>query len=232
MRLEVRDLSVHRGYEPLFKSVSFMLGAGDALILKGPNGAGKSSLLRALLGLLDTYGGQVTLSCPGRSDHVGAIGEFCHYLGHRNAMKADLSVRENLVFWQAILDGDNLQHRGGLEAANTTQAAAMVGLSATLHLPFGYLSAGQQRRMALAKLLLAKRPIWVLDEPTTALDAASEALFADLVADHRAAGGLVMAATHQPLLIPGADELRLEAPTESGDGSELETWGEAGGLPA
>ncbi len=120
-------------------------------------------------------------------------------------MKRELTVEENLTFWKSFL-GDVAPARG----MSVEAAAEAVGLPGILHLPFGYLSAGQQRRMAMAKLVVAGRPIWILDEPTAALDAASETLFADLVRRHRAAGGIVLAATHQPLGFEGAKTLIMK----------------------
>jgi heme exporter protein A len=130
--------------------------------------------------------------------------EACHYLGHRNAMKPELSVRENLLFWKRFF-GD-FEGRSGLSVG---EAADMVGLGGIAHLPFGYLSAGQQRRMAFAKLMVSYRPVWLLDEPTAALDSAAETAFTDLIRQHLAGGGMVMAATHHPLGLENPKELRM-----------------------
>ncbi len=204
MRLEVRHLSVRRGDDLLLENLSFGLSGGQALMVTGKNGSGKSTLLRAIPGLLPIESGEVMVrianqSCP-------YPGEACHYLGHLNAMKREMSVYENLAFWKAFM-GD---FTGGHTPSLTPQQAAdQLGLGEIIHLPYGYLSAGQQRRMAMARLLVAYRPIWLLDEPTAALDAASEKRFSALATDHISKGGIVIAATHQPLSLIGAATLEM-----------------------
>lgn len=192
IRLEVLNLSVRRGEDLLIDRLSFSLEQGDAMVVTGPNGSGKSTLLRALAGLLPVESGEVILKIANQP--VPRAAEACHYLGHRNAMKREMSVHENLAFWKAFM-GD---HPGGA-GLDPDEAAERLGLGAITHLPFGYLSAGQQRRMAMAKLLVSWRPAWLLDEPTAALDAQSEMLFAGMVEEHLGKGGLAIAATHQPL---------------------------------
>ncbi|OHV83283.1 heme ABC exporter ATP-binding protein CcmA [Ensifer sp. LCM 4579] len=203
MRLLVEGLSARRGEELIFNDISFALAAGEALLVTGPNGSGKSTLLRVLAGLLAAESGSLLLvDAPAGFEHPR---ELSHYLGHRNAMKRELTVEENLSFWQRFL-GDSPGGSGvGLAAA-----AEAVGLAGITHLPFGYLSAGQQRRMAMAKLLVAYRPIWILDEPTAALDAGADRLFSGLVADHLERGGIVIAATHQPLGIGRTQALQMK----------------------
>ncbi|KEQ07069.1 heme ABC exporter ATP-binding protein CcmA [Pseudorhizobium pelagicum] len=201
MRLRAERLGARRGEDLLFSDISFDLGSGDALVLTGRNGSGKSTLLRVVAGLLPAEAGRVLWT--GKDETVRA-GEACHYLGHRNAMKAELTVRENLVFWKSFL-GD-LEGGAGM---SVVEAADRVGLGGIAHLPFGYLSAGQQRRMAFAKLLVAYRPVWILDEPTAALDTRAEQTFTDLIKQHLAAGGMLLAATHQPLGLENARELRM-----------------------
>lgn len=199
--LVVEGLSAKRGEDLIFHDISFILKAGQALIVTGANGSGKSTLLRVLAGLLASESGTVRLD--GIASEIGHPRELCHYLGHRNAMKRELTVEENLSFWKSFM-GDSTGGSGtGVEEA--TEALGLGGIS---HLPFGYLSAGQQRRMAMAKLLVAYRPIWLLDEPTAALDASADRLFAALVSRHLVAGGIVVAATHQPLGVE-ARELRM-----------------------
>ncbi|OCW58972.1 heme ABC exporter ATP-binding protein CcmA [Hoeflea olei] len=191
MRATATKLKGRRGDSVLFDDISFSVGRGEALVVTGPNGAGKSTLLRMLAGLLAADSGSFTLQGDDGADLP--VAEFAHYLGHRNAMKRELRVSENLSFWQRFQrpeDGQGLSVDAAIEA---------VGLSGVAHLPFGYLSAGQQRRIALARLLVARRPLWLLDEPTAALDSRSDRLFADLVHAHLAEGGLAIAATHQPL---------------------------------
>ncbi|QRM56766.1 heme ABC exporter ATP-binding protein CcmA [Sinorhizobium sp. BG8] len=202
MRLVVEGLSAKRGEDLIFHDISFQVEAGRALVIKGPNGAGKSTLLRVVAGLLLPHCGTVRLDAAPHP--VERVGEACHYLGHRNAMKRELTVEENLRFWKAFLG--NSPDGVGIDIFEASEA---VGLGDITHLPFGYLSAGQQRRMAMAKLLVAWRPVWILDEPTAALDAAAEEMFAGLVTAHQARGGIVLAATHQPLQLEGVSELRL-----------------------
>jgi heme exporter protein A len=199
--LVVEGLSAKRGEDLIFQDISFILKAGQALVVTGPNGSGKSTLLRVLAGLLAAESGTVRLD--GVAVEIGQPRELCHYLGHRNAMKRELTVAENLSFWKSFM-GDSA---GGLGMA-VEEAAEALGLGGISHLPFGYLSAGQQRRMAMAKLLVAYRPVWLLDEPTAALDARADRLFAALVIRHLGAGGIVVAATHQPLGVE-ARELRM-----------------------
>lgn len=171
MRLMAEGLSARRGEDLIFNDISFALAAGEALVVTGPNGAGKSTLLRVLAGLLEPEGGRVRLEDgPSGFEHPR---ELSHYLGHRNAMKRELTVEENLTFWQRFL-GDS----PGGSGIGLVEAAEAVGLADIIHLPFGYLSAGQQRRMAMAKLIVAFRPIWLLDEPTAALDLSADRLFA------------------------------------------------------
>ena len=131
-------------------------------------------------------------------------------------MKSELTVAENLIFWKEFF-GDMM---GGAGLA-IEDAAEAVGLAGITHLPFGYLSAGQQRRFAFAKLLVAYRPVWILDEPTAALDAAADQLFADLISAHQKAGGIVLAATHQPLGLANAREMRMTGFAGVGEG----VWG-------
>lgn len=208
MRLTAEDLSARRGEDLIFKDISFTLGAGESLVLTGRNGSGKSTLLRTVAGLLRPESGRVTWFSEGSEPGIRAA-EACHYLGHRNAMKAELSVFENLSFWKEFL-GDFDGHAGSpFGSVSIGEAAEAVGLGGITHLPFGYLSAGQQRRMAFAKLLVAWRPVWILDEPTAALDVSAESAFTGLIKDHLGKGGIVLAATHQPLGLENAQELKM-----------------------
>ncbi|MET0172573.1 MAG: heme ABC exporter ATP-binding protein CcmA [Agrobacterium vaccinii] len=203
MLLTAENLSARRGEDLIFMNVSLKLTSGQALVLTGPNGSGKSTLLRVLSGLLRPETGTVKIAGEGIESGTAAP-EASHYLGHRNAMKQELTVFENLRFWKDFL-GD---FTGGTSLP-IEDAAETVGLSGITHLPFGYLSAGQQRRFAMAKLLVAWRPIWILDEPTAALDASADVMFTGLVETHLAKGGIVIAATHQSLGLEGAQELRM-----------------------
>ncbi len=212
MYLEAANLAARRGEDLIFEDVSFHLKSGEALVLTGRNGSGKSTLLRVVAGLLRQERGSVSFTDPQGNAHE-RVGEISHYLGHRNAMKSELTVAENLEFWRRFL-GDT----HGVSGISMDQAAEAVGLAGITHLPFGYLSAGQQRRFAFAKLLIAYRPVWILDEPTAALDTSGDRLFAELVEAHRRRGGIVLAATHQPLSLEGAQELRMTGFAHTGPG--------------
>ncbi|MGH6850553.1 MAG: heme ABC exporter ATP-binding protein CcmA [Methylocella sp.] len=201
MQLSASRLTVERGGRTVFSNLSFGLDAGGSLTVTGPNGAGKSTLLRALAGLLPLSGG--TVSCAPLSS--GPLAENAHYIGHADALKGVLTVTENLAFLAAMLDA-------GLGGMPVETALAELGLSHAANLPVAYLSAGQKRRAALARLLVARRPVWLLDEPSTALDAASQARLAKIVAAHLAQGGMIVAATHANSGRPG-QELRLGALT-------------------
>jgi heme exporter protein A len=197
MRLLATDLTCVRGGRQVFSAVGFVVDAGEALLVTGPNGAGKSSLLRLIAGLLGVAGGDLSLD---GGDGELTIGEQAHYLGHQDALKSSLSVAENLAFWASVL-GDG--------PARVEAALAAVGLAGLSRLPAIYLSAGQRRRLSIARLVAIARPIWLLDEPTSSLDASGQAMLADLMRAHLAGGGLVLAATHAPIGIEGAKELRL-----------------------
>ncbi|MBN9222289.1 MAG: heme ABC exporter ATP-binding protein CcmA [Mesorhizobium sp.] len=198
MRLIAENLGGERGGEAVFSGVDFALGKGEALVVTGPNGSGKSTLLRVIAGLLPKAQGRLLLE--GGGDAFPSIASACHYLGHQNAMKTALSVTENLRFWRDF----NGEARLGVDEALET-----VGLGGIGHLPFGYLSTGQRRRAAIAKLLVSHRPVWLLDEPTAGLDKASEERFAGLMREHCAGGGMIVAATHLPLGLDGAKALRM-----------------------
>jgi heme exporter protein A len=215
MHLSAENLAARRGEDLIFVNISFHLTTGDALVLTGRNGSGKSTLLRVVGGLLAADRGRVTfVDGEGRSERLP--GEASHYLGHRNAMKSELTVAENLAFWKEFLGDDE----GGV-GLPIEAAADAVGLSTIIHLPFGYLSAGQQRRLAFAKLLVAYRPIWILDEPTAALDAAAAQLVAGLMKAHQKSGGIVLAATHHSLGLKDQRELTMTGFAGVGDG----VWG-------
>jgi heme exporter protein A len=208
MRLSGRDVRCVRGGREVFSGLDFEAGAGEALAVTGPNGSGKTSLLRLIAGLLTIAGGSIGLD-GGEAELT--LPEQAHYLGHRDALKPALSVAENLAFWRDFLGGDALDVRGSLDvraSLDTRESLAKVGLDHAHHLPAAYLSAGQRRRLSIARLLAIRRPLWLLDEPTNALDAGGQRLFAALMADHLSRGGLIIAATHAPLGIP-ARELRI-----------------------
>jgi len=187
-RIDVTGLACRRGERVLFSNIGFSLGPGRALLLRGPNGAGKTTLIKTLAGLLPPEAGTITVSGRGADDRPGTD---MHLLAHLAAAKGRLTVEENLGFWRAINGGS-----GDLGAALAT-----VGLGRIADLEAGHLSAGQARRLALARLIVSPRPIWLLDEPTAALDAEGEKLVGRLIDAHLAQGGSCIAATHLPIPI-------------------------------
>jgi heme exporter protein A len=199
--IRASGLACRRGEALLFHDVDFEVGAGELLLLRGPNGSGKTTMLQTLAGLLRADAGRV--------DIVGgdeATATDLHFLGHLGAVSARLTVEENLRFWTALCAGSPPLIAPALEA---------VGLAPIGQLEAGLLSAGQTRRLALARLLCAERPIWLLDEPTAALDSAGEQLVATLIDAHLQRGGLVVAATHHDIILHGPARvrtLRLGAP--------------------
>lgn len=196
MRLSGHGVACVRGGRQVFAGLDFAAVSGEAVAVVGRNGSGKTSLLRLIAGLLVPAGGQIALA---GGDAELTLPEQCHYLGHRDALKPALSVAENLTFWADFLGGE----RG--DAAATL---ATVGLDHATHLPAGFLSAGQRRRLSLARLLTVRRPVWLLDEPTNALDVAGQDMFGGLMREHLSRGGLIVAATHAPLGIESR-ELRI-----------------------
>ena len=202
MELEGTDLGCVRGGRRVFSGVNFTVVSSKPMVLTGANGAGKSSLLRLIAGLIRPAEGAVALT---GGDAELSVGEQAHYVGHLDPLKPALTVTENLTFWVRFLNGrappgDASAVESGLDA---------VGLGELGHLPAGYLSAGQRRRLSLARMLAVPRPIWLLDEPTTALDAASQERLRWVMQAHLDGGGIILAATHGPLGLDGAQELRL-----------------------
>lgn len=195
--LEARDLGCWRGERAVFSGLSFTVAPGDAVVLTGPNGAGKSSLLRLLAGLLLPAEGRLLWAgedaLADRAGHARRL----RYLGHGDVLKPALTAAENLAFHARLWGGE------------VSPALAALGLAELAALPARVLSSGQRRRLALARLALAPAALWLLDEPTVGLDAASVDRLGGLLAAHRARGGMVLAATHLPLPLPEARELRL-----------------------
>ena len=196
MRLSGLDVRCVRGGREVFSGLDFEASSGEALAVTGPNGSGKTSLLRLIAGLLTIADGSIGLE-GGETELT--LPEQAHYLGHRDALKSALSVMENLSFWRDFLGG---------EVFDAGASLAAVGLDHAAHLPAAYLSAGQRRRLSIARLVVARRPVWLLDEPTNALDTAGQSMFAALMGDHLSRGGLIIAATHAPLGT-AARELRI-----------------------
>jgi heme exporter protein A len=195
--LNVEAITVERGGRVVIDGLSFSVGAGEALVLTGPNGAGKTTLIRVLAGFLTPTAGKVQVVGTNDEQELAAL---CHYVGHRDAIKPKLTVAENVGFWAAYLGGPRTVVDAALDACGLLDLAGV---------PAAYLSAGQKRRLGLARLLSAPRPIWLLDEPTTSLDAAHQRQFARLIEAHRAGGGMVIAATHMDLGLASARSLQL-----------------------
>jgi len=201
LRLSVEGLSVQRAGRRIIDNIGFKLTEGEALVVCGRNGAGKSTLLRALAGLLPTTQGVISLN---RGVLEVELAQNTHYLAHADGMKLALSVEENLNFWANYLAGPSHPR-----SQSIPQALSIVGLTHALCAPFGALSAGQKRRAALARLLVVYRPLWLLDEPMTALDQASRTRFAQAMRAHCAEGGIIVVATHEPLGFETTRELAL-----------------------
>lgn len=174
MELTVSDLTVARGGVAILAGVNFTLSPGSALVLRGPNGSGKTTLLRTVAGLQPPMAGRIS----GAEDRIA-------YAAHADGLKAALSVTENLAFWSSVFGGPSIDV--ALEAFDLGGLASRRA---------GHLSAGQKRRLGLARLMVTGRPVWVLDEPTVSLDAASVAMFATAVRSHLADGGMALIATH------------------------------------
>jgi heme exporter protein A len=192
--LNVQGLHLWRGDRHVLQGVSFEGRAGQCVLLTGKNGAGKTTLLRAIAGLLDPEEGQVSWRGNPTRSHRDVFHSELSYLGHEPALKGDLSAQENLRYSVGI--------RRAVTTAEIDAALARVGASAFADRPVRMLSAGQRRRVALAGVLLSRAVLWLLDEPTTNLDADGQQLVADLVAEHIAAQGVVVAAVHHSLPLP------------------------------
>jgi heme ABC exporter, ATP-binding protein CcmA len=187
MQLICESLACERGGRLVFSGIDFTVSAGEALVVTGRNGAGKSTLLRVIAGLLRAAEGQVELTGVAGLADESSLPEQAHYLGHLDAAKPSLTVRENLTFWANFLGAPD----------ETAIAAALdaVELGSLADLPAAYLSAGQKRRLSIARLLAVQRPVWLLDEPTSALDTQSQDRLAAFMRDHLARGGMIIAAT-------------------------------------
>jgi heme exporter protein A len=193
--LDIEALSLWRGERMLFRDLAFSVRAGEALQLEGPNGSGKTSLLRAIAGFLEPRAGtiRVRTAADGQFASGEERAEFIGWLGHQDGAKSQLTPLETLSFYARYYGS----------AARVDEALQRVGLSRLGDLPAQYLSAGQKRRLALARLSLSARPLWLLDEPLASLDTSGKALVAELVAQHCKDGGLAVIATHEPLGFDG-----------------------------
>ena len=191
--LNVAGLACVRGGRAVFGGLSFAGAGGDTIELRGPNGAGKSSLLRLLAGLLRPAAGAIAWTVGDSASRPPLA-----YCGHRDPVKAWLTVREQLAWWRDLEGGGNVE-----------EAAGAMGIGPLLDVAGGLLSAGQRRRLALARLALADAPVWLLDEPTVSLDDEGGALLEAMIARHRSRGGLTVAATHRPIGLPDARTVML-----------------------
>jgi heme exporter protein A len=196
LRLVADNLAIVRNGRSIFRRLSFALNPGELIAVRGPNGAGKSTLLRIVAGLLTPTAGHVALQPEGEDDAPAA-----HYVGHLDGLKPTLTVAANLDFWRRVWSG----------TGDVGAALDAVGLGELGQLRVATLSAGQRRRLALARLTIAVRPIWLLDEPTTALDQNGEALLGGLLDRHLAGGGMAVVATHRDLPVAPTRTLTLGA---------------------
>ena len=197
--LTAESIAVTRGQRLLFGDLNFRLQAGRALVVEGANGVGKTSLLKLVAGFLELAQGRIALTSDAREISDGEErGRHVAFLGHQDALKPQMTAEEQLTFF-ARLYGQN---------GDITGALAQVGLTRQAGLSCRYLSAGQKKRLGLARLLLSGRALWLLDEPLAALDADGRALALDLMRFHCANGGMVIAATHDPLPL-GGESLKL-----------------------
>ena len=217
------DLICIRGERLVFLDLSFSVAPGEAVLILGPNGAGKSSFLRMAAGLLRPAAGSLSwgeeADLGGREDHAART----HYVGHHDAVKPVLTVAENLRFWGRLagLSGGGLEER-------VDQALGRLDMLDKADLPGRFLSAGQKRRTNLARLLVAPAPLWLLDEPTVALDRATVAEVEAMIAEHRQGGGMVMLSTHADIALPDARTLQMDdyvpAPLDEAAPLEAMAW--------
>jgi heme exporter protein A len=210
-----RDLACRRGERIVFAGLDFSLASGSALVLTGPNGSGKSSLLRLMAGLLAPMTGALAWDDAPIDEDPDRHRARLHFVGHLDAIKPVLTAAENLAFWA------RLKAPGAVRSARIGEALAAFGLDHLADLPARLLSAGERRRLALARLLAAPAPLWLLDEPSVSLDAASLGRLERVLEEHRARRGVVVLSTHASIDLPGADRLDL------GDFAPAAAWEEA-----
>lgn len=205
MSLTGRNLTCARGDAVVFAGLDFDIARGGIVVARGANGSGKTSLLRLAAGYLAPSVGEIRRDGTPIADDLQQHRASLHYIGHLDAMKPALSVAENLTFWGHALTAK----AGTLPRPSVGQALDRMGLAGLADIPARYLSAGQRRRLALARLVASPRPLWLLDEPTASLDAAGMETVLDLVSDHRSGGGMVLAAVHGPFAVDDAVTVRL-----------------------
>ena len=196
-----RGLACERGERRIFSDLDMQLEPSQALVLHGPNGIGKTSLLRILATLLRASDGELTWNDKNILDDINKHRTRLHFIGHQDAVKGALTVRENLEAWTKIRSSQRNQIDGTLSAFGITHLADT---------PAQYLSTGQRRRTALARLIASPADLWLLDEPTVSLDVDGITRLQNVIADHRAARGMVIAATHSELGLPETDILQLK----------------------
>jgi heme exporter protein A len=200
LKLVVDALGQSYGDLALFQNLSFAVGNGQALVITGDNGSGKSTLLRTLAGLMEPSEGTIRLEGLADGD---AIAEHCHLVSFANALKPELTATETLTHWRDILGA-------GAKGLTIPEALDVLGLGALADTRAGILSTGLKRRLALARILVAPRPLWLLDEPTAALDLASSRMVAMMITTHLRHGGLAVIATHLDLELDGVETLNLD----------------------
>jgi heme exporter protein A len=198
-RFSGQAITCFRGERFVFESLEFAVESGEALVLTGPNGSGKSSLIRIMAGLLAAVDGRIEWNGEAVSEAPEDHHARLHYVGYQDAIKPVMTVRENLAFWAGL--------RGPLNRVG--QALETVGLGGIAEMPAQFLSSGQRRRLSLARIVASNAELWLLDEPTVGLDRAAVGILEALIAQHRAAGGMAVLATHQPIAL-GGDERRLD----------------------
>jgi heme exporter protein A len=203
VKIEARALTARRGDATLFRGLDLSLAAGEALVVSGPNGSGKTTLLRILAGLTAPAEGEVRLADTPVRPFDPRLRDVVVFHGHFAALKDELTVLENLAAWTTL--GNEAQGRDAL-----LQALERVALRERARLPARALSQGQRRRIGIARLALSRRPLWILDEPLTALDGDGTEVLASLLAAQLQTGGAIVAASHQPLQIGGARVLTLD----------------------
>jgi len=193
--LKVQSLACQRGGRDVFRKVSFDLKAGDVLFVTGTNGSGKSSLLRMLAGFLSIHSGAILWQDKDMSDDRVSYQRNIHYIGHLDAIKQELTVHEMLDYWRTLQ---------GLTSVPAYHRHDPFGIMSLYDKPVRYLSAGQKRRLTLSRLLCSDSLLWLLDEPTTALDHHGQKILSDCINEHRAKGGMAILATHYDLDLEGA----------------------------
>ncbi len=204
MKLVLEKLTVARGARIVISDLSLEVEPGEAVLLTGANGSGKTTLIRSIAGLIAPLAGRIVLQ---GGDGDRDLAQQCHYAGHANAIKANLTVSENLEFWKDYLNADAAS--GDAQGERVGEALAQLNLETLASIPTAYLSAGQKRRVGLARILMAKRLVWLLDEPTVSLDTASVDVISKLINAHTASGGLALIATHLPLALTSPRTLHL-----------------------